>query len=135
MYKFECRFRNKLQDITKINFIKIRPNWLKYPLSNRNLELDMYNDYHKLAIEYDGLQHYRWPNYYHKTYTEFLNQQKRDRWKDWACEYNNITLIRIPSSRDIKKEFSVLSTELKKHNILSFSHDDIDRFIDLNNFY
>ena len=40
-----------------INYKKI--NWLRNPETNRNLELDFYFPEIKLAIEYDGIQHFK----------------------------------------------------------------------------
>ena len=40
------------------NVIKTRPNWLRSPHSNRNLELDSYVEDKRVAVEYNGSQHY-----------------------------------------------------------------------------
>lgn len=69
--KMELRFKYKIESITNLSFIKVRPNWLINPKTNRRLELDMYNYHNKLAIEYNGLQHYIYPNYYHKSINDF----------------------------------------------------------------
>lgn len=77
-------------------FRNIRPDFLKNPLTKRNLELDCYDPTSQIAVEYDGEQHYKYPNYFHKTESEFKKQQARDKIKDKLCIKNGIKLIRIP---------------------------------------
>lgn len=52
--KGEKRTREIIERITGRKFPSVRPNFLKNPKTGRNLELDMYNDSLKLAIEYNG---------------------------------------------------------------------------------
>ena len=95
--KGEIECRNILEQIFKKRFDKIRPNFLKNPVTkNFNLELDCYNDDLKLALEYNGAQHYRYTPYFHKNKESFLNQQYRDELKRRMCEDNGITLIEVP---------------------------------------
>ena len=77
-------------------FIKIRPNSLKNNVTGHNLELDIYNDDLKLAIEYNGQQHYKYTPYFHKNEEAFRNQQYRDELKRMMCKNNGITLIEVP---------------------------------------
>lgn len=77
-------------------FKKVRPDWLRNPSSGRCLELDGYCEELSLAIEYDGVQHYQWPNFIGMTKEEFLKQRDRDEIKVKACLERNICLIRIP---------------------------------------
>jgi|SRR5579875_517213 len=83
-------------------FTKVRPEWLKNPKTGKNLELDGYNEELKLAIEYNGMQHYIWPNNFHKTYEQFLEQQERDKIKEKLCKLNNVHLIIIPYTVELK---------------------------------
>lgn len=50
----------------------------------------------KLAFEYNGYQHYEFPNTFHKTYQNFIEQQNRDIMKKKLCEDNDIILIIFP---------------------------------------
>jgi hypothetical protein len=43
-----------LEILTGYRFKSVRPGWLENPLTGRNLELDCYNEYLKLALEYNG---------------------------------------------------------------------------------
>jgi len=64
--------------------------WLK------GLYLDGYNEEIKLALEYQGIQHSEFPNFFHKTEIEFEKQKKRDRKKYARCTKNDIKLILVP---------------------------------------
>ena len=82
--------------ITKLTRLKFLYNIKLSEL--RGLELDMYNKYHNLAIEYNGEQHY--PRYrsnwgYFKL-ENILACQKRDRKKKYLCKKHNIDLVIIP---------------------------------------
>lgn len=95
--KGETECRHILEQTFKKKFDKIRPNFLKNPVTkNFNLELDCYNDDLKLALEYNGAQHYKYTPYFHKNKESFLNQQYRDELKRRMCEDNGITLIEVP---------------------------------------
>lgn len=76
-------------------FQKVRPKWLRNPKTGRCLELDGYCEDMQIAIEYNGYQHYEWPNVYMETEEEFLAQKYRDRIKEEICKKRNIFLIRI----------------------------------------
>lgn len=60
------------------------------------LEFDGFNEEHKIAIEYQGYQHYIFPNYFHTSKEEFYSQQNRDLLKREYCKLNGIYLIEIP---------------------------------------
>lgn len=101
--KYSCKILEEyLGKKIKTNY---RPNFLKNPETGRNLELDMYDDEMKIAIEYNGEQHYKYPNKFHKSEKEFVNQVYRDEYKKTICEKEGIFLINIPYYIDeIKKE-------------------------------
>ena len=73
----------------------IRPPWLRVPGKSSTLELDMFLTEKNLAIEYDGPQHYEFPNPFHSTRSEFEHQQKLDRLKEELCAKKGVTLVRI----------------------------------------
>lgn len=70
--------------------------WLTNPETGRKLELDGYNAELGIAFEYNGLQHYSYPNHFHKTEDEFYAQKRRDIFKHEKCDANNVYLITIP---------------------------------------
>lgn len=72
-----------------------RPPFLRNPETGRCLELDTW-DGDKLAVEYQGIQHYKFPNPFHKTEEEFRKQVRRDQIKAELCRQLGIHLIRVP---------------------------------------
>lgn len=77
-------------------FTKVRPKWLRNPKTNRPLELDGFCPNLMMAVEYNGIQHYEWPNFFHKTKEEFDALQYRDQKKVEICIEKNICLLVIP---------------------------------------
>jgi hypothetical protein len=77
-------------------FKSTRPDFLQNPLTGRNLELDGYNPEMAMAFEYNGIQHYQYPNVFHKSEEEFEQQLRRDNFKREACDLSGIYLINIP---------------------------------------
>ena len=95
--KCEKICRNVLHDMyPKHIFSKERPNWLKNPNSKYCLEIDLYCDELKLAIEYQGIQHYVYTPYFHSCENDFKKQLKRDDIKKELCIKNNVKLIAVP---------------------------------------
>jgi hypothetical protein len=77
-------------------FEKVRPDFLQNPVTKENLELDCYNEELKLAIEYNGRQHYEYTPFMHSTKETFYAQQYRDLIKQELCKKNGINLITVP---------------------------------------
>lgn len=93
-YKNEeiCRF--VIESFTGKKFPKARPSWLKNPLGKR-LELDCYNDELKLAIEYNGIQHYQMTSF-NSTEHAYRSQVYRDKVKRLLCMKEGVKLLVIP---------------------------------------
>jgi hypothetical protein len=96
--KGEIECRRVMQQIFNRPFPKARPDILNNPVTggNHNLELDCYNADLRLAVEYNGAQHYKFISYFHKNKEAFLNQKYRDELKRRMCRDNGITLIEVP---------------------------------------
>ena len=78
------------------NFHTVRPKFLLFEKDNP-LELDGYNEELKLAIEYNGIQHYKFTEHFHRGGVEDLNYQiKKDKFKEEKCKEQGICLITIP---------------------------------------
>ncbi len=88
--------RQFLQQHYRQYFSKIRPDFLINPATGRNLELDGYNSQLGIAFEYNGIQHYKYPNYFHKNEDIFRQQVQRDIYKREACDAAGVYLISIP---------------------------------------
>lgn len=114
--KGEVECRRVMQKLFDKPFYKTRPRFLNNPVTfgTNNLELDCYNEELKIAVEYDGAQHYKYIPYFHKTYEAFLNQRYRDYMKEQMCKENNIRLIRVPYTVKIDKIESYLTTKLEE---------------------
>jgi len=54
---------------------------------------DIYFKRYKLVVEYQGEQHYKFPNYWHKTKREFLNGKKRDKLKKQLLKEHDVMFI------------------------------------------
>lgn len=134
--KTEEKCRTIFENIFKVEFKTIRPDWLKNPVPNgKNLELDGFNPTIKtpigqgLAFEYDGEQHSKYNKHFHRSGPmEFVYQTKKDTWKDMKCKEKKIILIRIPHfilshdlERYIKEKINRLGIETP-HDYAKHSH-------------
>lgn len=88
--------RRVLETLYGKPFRKARPDWLNNSVTNNNLELDCYNAELRLAVEYQGEQHYRYNKFFHKNKEDFRNGQYRDEMKRRMCRDRGVTLIEIP---------------------------------------
>lgn len=94
--KGEALCRRYLTEIYGKEFPRSRPDFLKNAKTNYNLELDCYNEEESLALEYSGIQHYKYPNRYHKTKEKFLEQRQRDLDKIQMCDASGVYMITVP---------------------------------------
>ena len=96
--KWKMQHLSKLliEYITDVSFISVRPDWLKNPMTGKNLELDCYNDELSIALEYNGKQHYKYTPRFHKSMEEFELQVYRDILKKKLCNKNGVDLIIVP---------------------------------------
>ena len=114
--KGEVECRRVMQKLFDKPFYKSRPRFLNNPVTfgTNNLELDCYNEELKLAVEYDGAQHFKFIPHFHKTNEAFMNQRYRDYMKDQMCKENGIVLIRVPYTVKIPDIESFLIGKLKE---------------------
>ena len=111
----EAECRRVLQKYLQKPFPNCRPDFLRNPVTggNYNLELDCYNQNLRLAVEYNGAQHYKYIPYFHKNKEAFLNQKYRDELKRHLCKENKITLIEVPNTIPINNIESYLLGKLR----------------------
>lgn len=102
--KGEKLCKQAIEDIYGKPFYCVRPDFLKNPESGRNLEIDLYNDELRIGVEYQGIGHYQFPNPFHKTHEDFMNQIRRDQFKVDMCDLNNIYLISVPYNVSLSLE-------------------------------
>lgn len=95
-WKREEECREFLEEYFDKPFPSARPKFLRNPETGRPLELDGYNPSLNLAFEYNGKQHYKYPNNFHKSKEDFSAQVRRDKIKHHICKQLEIDLIAIP---------------------------------------
>lgn len=110
--------RAALELLTCKPFVKIRPPWLRNPLTGRNLEIDAWCEELKLACEFQGYQHTVFPNRFHKTFDQFLAQQQRDKFKAQTLASLGIRLLEVPHTVCVEEIPSFLSERLASLNLL-----------------
>lgn len=118
--KGELECKRVMQILFQKPFIKARPNFLRNPVTENqyNLELDCYNPELRLAVEYNGKQHYQYVPYFHRNKEHFLNQKYRDELKRRMCRDNNILLIEVPYTVPIHKIQTYLEAKLTKNGYI-----------------
>lgn len=115
--KGERMCKETMEKFYGAKFENVRPSWLKNPETGRALELDCYNENLKIAVEYNGEQHYKWPNFTNQSKEEFINQTRRDMLKAELCEKNGIYLIVVPYNVPHEKISSYIISKLPENNI------------------
>uniref|UniRef100_A0A6C0LVX5 Uncharacterized protein n=1 Tax=viral metagenome TaxID=1070528 RepID=A0A6C0LVX5_9ZZZZ len=115
--KGESECRRVLQSLFNRKFASSRPDFLRNPVTggNFNLELDCYDSNMKLAVEYNGVQHYVYTPYFQKSKAHFLNQKYRDDMKQRICKENGVVLITVPYTVKIKDIQSFIVNECRKY--------------------
>jgi hypothetical protein len=98
--KNEKECRNIIESFVSKSFPKLKPKWLQ------GLELDGYCAALRLAMEYQGEQHYKILKHWHKNGEEDLQkQQDRDRRKLELCHAHGVQVVVIPYWIKDKREF------------------------------
>jgi hypothetical protein len=116
--KTENMCRKIIEKIYNKKFPSIRPDFLKNPITGKNLEIDCYNQELRIGLEYNGAQHYKYTPHFHKTKTNFYSQVHRDDWKRKRLNEMGIRLIEVPYwVMPIDLE-NYITNELKKKNCL-----------------
>lgn len=108
-------------------FVKVKPIWLKNKDDNR-LELDIYNKTLKLAVEYNGIQHYKYIKHFHKTKKNYYKRLEDDKTKVQLCEEHDISLIVIPHTVQCNDICKYIYDEAKK---LGFNPPNLPKDFDL----
>ena len=98
------------------NFRKTRLNWLRSKQGTL-LELDLYCDELKIALEYNGQQHYAFTPIFHSTKKEFNKLQEYDKTKERLCKKHNVTFIAIPYTIELDDIEQYILNKLEENNI------------------
>lgn len=95
---------------------------IRSPVTQHALELDCYNEEMKLALEFNGEQHYIFPSHYIKDRRTFEVQVWNDRFKREECERLGIVLIEV-DGRNRKYNEIIDSLHMLLHGKLPHSGD------------
>ena len=117
-YKGEVRIRQYFESKTEFVYKEqVEYEGLLSKDGKRNLISDgaLYDNYGNLMfmIEYDGIQHYEYRPFFHRSKKDFDEQVRRDRLKDDYCSKNGINMLRI-AYRDYDNIESILDNYIKK---------------------
>lgn len=124
-YKNEAYCRKVFEHLFGRTFDKIRPDWLKNPITGCNLELDGYCEYESVAFEYNGIQHYKYHSGWHDNRDDVDKQIAKDAIKDITCRESDVLLIVIPYTYNCKiKIDQFIISELNSHGY-DFSIEDL----------
>ena len=88
LYNHKVKFKTEItfKNLTGANGVPLRFDFGVFNSNNQLIAL----------IEYDGIQHFEYTPYFHKTKAAFRRQVEWDRKKNKFCLLNRIPLIRIP---------------------------------------
>jgi hypothetical protein len=109
----EEQWRDVFEKVTGHAYPSMRPYWLINPSTGRRLELDGYSAELRSAFEYNGRQHYEFPNSFHKTREEFDLQVERDALKVEICREMGIDLVVIPHDQSIEDSYGDIERHLR----------------------
>lgn len=101
-----------LEDIFQLPFPKNRPTFLQNPETRRNLEIDCYNASLPLGLEYQGDQHYKYPNHWHREVKDFVSQLRRDDFKYRRCQELGVPLIIVPYNIPAKERKNFIISQI-----------------------
>lgn len=118
----EQRCKKAVEQLFKKEFKKVRLKEMR-GLGGKPLELDLYNEDLKLAIEHQGVQHYQEKKYF--GLNRFARQSEHDQRKVAYCRSNGITLIQIQQFGEItsEKEFRLILRSACEVNKIPIPND------------
>lgn len=112
--KGEIACREFLERVFLKPFPNVRPPFLKNSVTGQNLELDCCNLDLRLAVEYNGRQHYQYVPGMHKNHDAFRTQQYRDEMKARLCKENGFNLIIVPYTITVSNIDNYLAEKLQE---------------------
>ncbi|CAL44686.1 25.6 kDa Uvr/REP helicase [Spodoptera frugiperda ascovirus 1a] len=120
----EIACRTHLERRFGVPFGKVRPDWLVNPSTRAKLELDCYNEELRLAVEYNGRQHYEYVPRFHTCRNDLTTQKARDVVKHEICRRMNVDLIDVPYTVHVDDIPDYLDRCLHRLGRIQFIDDD-----------
>lgn len=115
--KFQRRVAGLVRLVLNDNYVRyeVTWDWLRNKEGNK-LYVDAYFPNYGLAVEAHGIQHFKFPNFFHKEYKEYLHQRANDREKARLLKEHGIKLLVVkcepePSHRRIKTALDKLDLD------------------------
>lgn len=96
----EAEVRTIIERLTGWKFPNVWPEFLR-GINGRKLQLDGYSEEHKIAFEYQGVQHYK-PVY---GCAKLKRLKRNDNRKRMQCKRHGVYLIRVPYFKSNIEEF------------------------------
>nr|QBK93345.1 MAG: restriction endonuclease [Pithovirus LCPAC404] len=110
--KGEAECHSALKRMFGREFKTVRPDFMKSTETGRNLELDLFDSELKLAVEYNGRQHYTFPSFPGFTKDQFLQQVRRDKYKRNVCDVYGIYLIIVPHTVNLEDIYDYIKEKI-----------------------
>jgi hypothetical protein len=121
-YSREQETCDAMQQLYGKSFTKARPSFLCNPETGRRLEIDCYNENLQVGAEFNGCQHYQYPNPFHRTLEQFHAQQRRDAYKQQICQQRGVQLFVVPDSIKKGQIHSYLTDQTQAHRDTIHAH-------------
>lgn len=119
-FKQEQFFINKIAEwLNEQPILQCKFEWLTNPSTNKQFVIDAYFPKYNLAIEYNGIQHYKFQPYFHKTQEQFKYKQSIENTKLNLIKAKGINLIVIKYNESIDEVFKSISSFLEDRTISS----------------
>lgn len=119
------KIRNSFRNLQIIE--NYHPHWLLSPAGTR-LEIDIFLPEIKIAIEIQGVQHFKFIEFFHKSYTDFEKRKIYDNEKRNLCHGAGIKLVEICTESDaiaFVDELKYILTDRKEPSLTKLQRNAI----------
>lgn len=112
----EKKCKEVLEKIYKKPFYRVRPNFLRYEPTGRNLEIDCFNAELGIGCEYHGKQHfcYFYSEHPRRKREDFEKSLERDIFKMKACKKAGVYLIVVPYNIELSQIEEYIKSRLPR---------------------
>lgn len=114
---------SKLQHLIYQLALKLYPTYeivYEYPIGNLGQRIDIFIPLLGIALEIDGIQHFKFVKFFHKDETAWNSAKRLDEQKERYLAEQGVKLVRIPYNTDIE------TVEQLKELIDSIEYPDVE---------